>query len=42
MAWFRLEGGPHRGSIGTVEGDVLTRLVDTAVEAGVPIVGGTR
>jgi acetyl-CoA carboxylase carboxyltransferase component len=39
VAWFRLEGGPHRGAIGPVEGDVLTRLVDTAVEAGVPIVG---
>lgn len=39
MAWFRLEGGPHRGAISTVEGDVLERLVTTAVDAGVPVVG---
>jgi acetyl-CoA carboxylase carboxyltransferase component len=39
VAWFRLEGGPHRGSIGPVEGDVLSRLVDTAVDGGLPIVG---
>ena len=39
MAWFRLEGGPHRGAISTVEGDVLERLVCTAVDAGVPVVG---
>ena len=39
VAWFRLSGGKHHGAIGTVEGETLVRLVKTAVDAGVPIVG---
>ena len=39
VAWFRVEGGKHRGAIGPVEGEVLERLVRLAVEAGVPVVG---
>jgi acetyl-CoA carboxylase carboxyltransferase component len=39
VAWFRLEGGPHRGAIGPAEGDTIQRLVGRAVETGVPVVG---
>jgi acetyl-CoA carboxylase carboxyltransferase component len=39
VAWFRLEGGKHRGAIGTVEGETLARLVTAGVDAGLPIVG---
>ena len=39
VAWFRLEGGKRRGAIGTVEGETLRRLIDTGVDAGLPIVG---
>jgi acetyl-CoA carboxylase carboxyltransferase component len=39
VGWFRLEGGKHRGAVGTVEGETIARLVTTAVDAGVPIVG---
>lgn len=39
VGWFRLEGGKHRGAVGTVEGETIARLVRTAVAAGVPIVG---
>ncbi len=39
VGWFRLEGGKHRGAVGTVEGETISRLVTTAVDAGVPIVG---
>ncbi len=39
VGWFRLEGGKHRGAVGTVEGETIARLVTTAVGAGVPIVG---
>ncbi|MGH9179222.1 MAG: acyl-CoA carboxylase subunit beta [Acidimicrobiales bacterium] len=36
---FRLEGGEHRGAIGPAEGDTVARLVGTAAELGVPVVG---
>ena len=39
VGWFRLQGGKHRGAIGTVEGDTLERLVVAAADAGVPVVG---
>ncbi len=39
VAWFRLAGGPHRGAIGPVEGQVLERLIGLALNVGVPVVG---
>jgi acetyl-CoA carboxylase carboxyltransferase component len=39
VGWFRLEGGKHRGAVGTVEGETIAKLVRTAVDAGVPVVG---
>jgi acetyl-CoA carboxylase carboxyltransferase component len=39
VGWFRLEGGKHRGAVGTVEGETIARLVRTAVDAGLPVVG---
>jgi acetyl-CoA carboxylase carboxyltransferase component len=39
VGWFRLEGGKHRGAIGTIEGETIARTVRTAVDAGVPVVG---
>jgi acetyl-CoA carboxylase carboxyltransferase component len=39
VGWFRIEGGKHRGAIGTVEGETVARLVRTSVDAGVPVVG---
>ena len=39
VAWFRLAGGPHRGAIGPVEGQVLERLIRLALDVGVPVVG---
>ena len=39
VAWFRLDGGQHRGAIGPTEGQVIERTVRLALEAGVPVVG---
>ncbi len=39
VGWFRLEGGKHRGAVGTIEGETIARVVRTAVDAGVPVVG---
>ncbi|MDQ3945852.1 MAG: methylmalonyl-CoA carboxyltransferase [Actinomycetota bacterium] len=39
VAFFRLEGGKHRGAIGPPEGIVLERIVARAVEFGLPLVG---
>jgi acetyl-CoA carboxylase carboxyltransferase component len=39
VAWFSLEGGKHRGAIGTAEGDAIARTAKLAVELGIPIVG---
>jgi acetyl-CoA carboxylase carboxyltransferase component len=36
---FRLEGGEHRGAIGPAEGEIVERLVRTATDLGVPVVG---
>src|SRR5207253_9035021 len=39
VGWFRLEGGKRRGAIGPTEGETVERMVRTACDAGVPIVG---
>jgi acetyl-CoA carboxylase carboxyltransferase component len=39
VGWFRLVGGKRRGALGPTEGDTIGRLVRTACDAGVPIVG---
>jgi acetyl-CoA carboxylase carboxyltransferase component len=39
VAFFRLEGGKHRGAVGPLEGIVLERIVGRAVELGLPLVG---
>jgi len=39
VSWFSLDGGKHRGAIGTAEGEAIERAVHLAVEVGVPIVG---
>ncbi|MGH9190022.1 MAG: acyl-CoA carboxylase subunit beta [Acidimicrobiales bacterium] len=39
VALFRVAGGKHRGAIGTVEGEVVERVVRLAIETGVPVVG---
>jgi acetyl-CoA carboxylase carboxyltransferase component len=39
VSWFSLDGGKHRGAIGTAEGETVTRAIHLAVELGMPIVG---
>jgi acetyl-CoA carboxylase carboxyltransferase component len=39
IAWFSLDGGKHRGAIGSPEGDAIARTVELAVELGLPVVG---
>jgi len=39
VGWFRLEGGKRRGAVGPTEGETIERLVRTACDAGVPVVG---
>jgi acetyl-CoA carboxylase carboxyltransferase component len=39
VSWFSLDGGKHRGAIGTAEGETVERAVRLAVELGIPIVG---
>jgi acetyl-CoA carboxylase carboxyltransferase component len=39
VSWFNLDGGKHRGAIGTSEGQTIERAVHLAVELGMPIVG---
>ncbi len=39
VSTFRLEGGKHRGAIGTAEGEAIERAVRLAVELGVPVLG---
>jgi acetyl-CoA carboxylase carboxyltransferase component len=38
VSWFSLDGGKHRGAIGTPEGETIVRAVHLAVELGLPIV----
>jgi acetyl-CoA carboxylase carboxyltransferase component len=39
VAFFRLEGGKHRGAIGPPEGEAMERTVRLGTELGVPVVG---
>ncbi|MFP5316884.1 MAG: acyl-CoA carboxylase subunit beta [Acidimicrobiia bacterium] len=39
VGWFRLAGGKHAGALGPTEGDVLARLVRSALDLGIPVVG---
>jgi acetyl-CoA carboxylase carboxyltransferase component len=39
VAWFRLAGGKHHGAVGPTEGETLQRLVTTAADLGVPVLG---
>jgi acetyl-CoA carboxylase carboxyltransferase component len=39
VSWFSLDGGKHRGAIGTAEGQAVERAVHLAVELGLPIIG---
>ncbi len=39
LARFVLGGGEHRGAIGPAEGDTIERLVRTAADLGVPVLG---
>jgi len=39
VSWFNLDGGKHRGAIGTPEGHAVERAVRMGVELGLPIVG---
>src|SRR5256885_3244653 len=39
VSWFSLDGGKHRGAIGTAEGQAIERAVHLAVELGMPVVG---
>ena len=39
VSWFEIDGGKHRGAIGTPEGETIERAVRLAIELGVPIVG---
>ena len=39
VAWFRLDGGKHRGAIGPTEGQVIERTIRLALDAGIPVVG---
>jgi acetyl-CoA carboxylase carboxyltransferase component len=39
VGWFSVEGGKHRGAIGTAEGETISRAVRLAVEQGIPVVG---
>jgi acetyl-CoA carboxylase carboxyltransferase component len=39
VACFRLAGGKHHGAVGRVEGEMMERLVDAAVDGGMPVLG---
>jgi acetyl-CoA carboxylase carboxyltransferase component len=39
VVWFSIDGGKHRGAIGTAEGETVERAVHLAVELGIPVVG---
>jgi acetyl-CoA carboxylase carboxyltransferase component len=39
VSWFSLDGGKHRGAIGTAEGQAVEQAIHLAVELGLPIVG---
>ena len=37
VSWFNLDGGKHRGAIGTPEGEAVERAVRLAIDLGIPI-----
>ena len=39
VSWFSLDGGKHRGAIGSAEGQAMERAVRLAVELGIPVIG---
>ncbi|MGH9025540.1 MAG: acyl-CoA carboxylase subunit beta [Acidimicrobiia bacterium] len=39
VSLFRLDGGKHRGAIGSAEGEVLARAVQLATDLRIPVVG---
>ncbi|MFI5052990.1 MAG: acyl-CoA carboxylase subunit beta [Acidimicrobiia bacterium] len=39
VSWFSLDGGKHRGAIGTAEGQAVERAIRLGVELGIPVVG---
>jgi acetyl-CoA carboxylase carboxyltransferase component len=39
VSWFSLDGGKHRGAIGTAEGQAVERAIRLGIELGIPIVG---
>ena len=39
VACFRLAGGKRHGAVGQVEGEMLERVVDAAVDGGMPVLG---
>jgi acetyl-CoA carboxylase carboxyltransferase component len=39
VSWFSIDGGKHRGAIGTAEGETITRAIRLAVDLGIPVVG---
>jgi acetyl-CoA carboxylase carboxyltransferase component len=39
VVWFSIDGGKHRGAIGTAEGETVERAVRLATELGIPVVG---
>jgi acetyl-CoA carboxylase carboxyltransferase component len=39
VGWFSVDGGKHRGAIGTAEGEAICRVVRLATDLGIPVVG---
>jgi acetyl-CoA carboxylase carboxyltransferase component len=39
VSWFSLDGGKHRGAIGTPEGETVSRAIRLAIDLGIPVVG---
>jgi acetyl-CoA carboxylase carboxyltransferase component len=39
VSWFSLDGGKHRGAIGTAEGEAMARSIRLGIELGIPVVG---
>jgi acetyl-CoA carboxylase carboxyltransferase component len=39
VSWFSLDGGKHRGAIGTPEGETMSRAIRLAIDLGIPVVG---
>jgi acetyl-CoA carboxylase carboxyltransferase component len=39
VVWFSLDGGKHRGAIGSAEGEALERAVRIGIDLGIPVIG---